>query len=143
MKLTSVLALSMLFAACGGGSGSAPTNEDGAPRPAAQAAGDGPDTSGLGEVVLGKINADPIRQEMKATAKLLDFKVVSVNTDAMGGTSSSVVECAGTVEFDADAEWGMSGVKKAGEPANFECHAEYVNQGNGWEIFGPMGIYPL
>jgi hypothetical protein len=33
--------------------------------------------------------------------------------------------------------------KKAGEPAKFECNAEYVNQGNGWQVFGPMGIYPL
>lgn len=143
MKTIFSLAALVLLAACGGGSGGASSQEDGASQPASSAAGDGPDTNGLGAIILGKINADPTRQEMKATAKLLDFNIVSVKTESMGEAASAVVECAGTVEFDADADWGMNGVKKAGEPAKFECQAEYVNQGEGWQVFGPMGIYPL
>ena len=80
---------------------------------------------------------------MTATAKVLDFRIVSVKTESQGGAASSMVECAGTVVFDTDADWGMNGVQKAGEPAKFECNVEYLNQGDGWQIFGPMGIYPL
>lgn len=147
MKIFYATLLSILLAGCGNGSGNGPTaQEDGSAKPAAATAGTGaagPDTSGLADVVLGKINADPTRQEMKATAKLLEFTIVSVNTESSGEMGSAVVECAGTVEFDADVEWGINGVKKAGEPAKFECQAEYVNQGGGWQVFGPMGIYPL
>ncbi len=32
---------------------------------------------------------------------------------------------------------------KAGEPQKFEARAEYVNQGKGWELVPPIGIYPL
>ena len=138
------LAAMTWIAACGGGSGGAPAAPEGGPAPpSAAATGDAPDTSGLADVILGKINADPTRQEQKATARMLDFKVVSVNTQSMGEAASAVVECAGTVEFDVDAYWGMSGLQKAGEPAKFECQAEYVNPGDGWQVFGPMGIYPL
>jgi len=148
MKITDTLKVLMMLAACGGGSGNPPAaQDDGSAKPAAATAGTdatGPDTSGLADIVLGKINADPTRQEMKSTGKLLDFSIVSVNTESFGGdTASAVVECAGTVQFDADADWGMNGVKKAGEPAKFECQAEYVNEGDGWKVFGPMGIYPL
>lgn len=104
--------------------------DDDSAKPAATTAGtdgSGPDTSKLPDIVLGKINADPTRQAMKATAKLLDFTVASVKTEAQGDMASAVVECAGTVEFDADADWGMNGIKKSGEPAKFECQAEYVN----------------
>ena len=144
MKSFLLLTAFVLLAACGGGSGNAPAGQDdGLSQPASAASGDGPDTSGLAGIVLGKINEDPSRQEQKATAKLLDFKIVSVKTEAMGEEASAVVECAGTVEFDADAFWGMDGLQKAGEPAKFECQAEYVKQGGGWQLFGPMGIYPL
>ncbi len=147
MRITTTIAALILLAGCGDGSGNAPAaQDDGSTKPSAAAAGtdgSGPDTSGLADIVLGKINMDPTRQEMKATAKLLDFSIVSVKTESLDGAASSVVECAGTVEFDADADWGMNGVKKAGEPAKFECQAEYVNQGDGWQVFGPMGIYPL
>lgn len=147
MRITTAMTVLILLAACGDGAGNPPAGQEGgSANPAAATAGtdgSGPDTSGLADIVLGKINADPTRQEMKATAKLLEFRIVSVNTDSRGEMASSVVECAGTVEFDADADWGMSGVKKAGEPAKFECQAEYVNQGDGWQVFGPMGIYPL
>ena len=147
MKIAAALTILILLSGCGNGSGNSPAAiEDGSAKPAAATAGSdasGPDTSGLADIVLGKINADPTRQEMKATAKLLDFTIVSVNTESGGEIGSAVVECAGTVEFDADAEWGINGVKKAGEPAKFECQAEFVNQGGGWQVFGPMGIHPL
>ena len=143
MKTLLSIAVLALLAACGGGSGGASSQEEGASQAASSVAGDGPDTSGLGAIILGKINEDPSRQEQKATARLLDFKVVSVKTEAMGEEASAVVECAGTVEFDADAFWGMDGLQKAGEPARFECQAEYVRQGDDWQMFGPMGIYPL
>lgn len=146
LRSAALLALLIALTACGNGSGTTPASQDGGsstPAAATDGSGAAPDTSGLGDIVLGKINADPTRQDMKATAKLLDFNVVSVNKETHGDSASAVVECAGTVEFDADAEWGMSGVKKAGEPAKFECRAEYVTQGDGWQMFGPMGIYPL
>ena len=138
-------AFSMLLAGCGGGSESGPGQPPSGQAGTASSAGRGaaPDTSGLADIVLGKINADPTRQDMKATGKLLEFSIVSVNADDIGGVKNAVVECAGAVEFDADAHWGMGGVKKAGEPAKFECQVEYVDQGSGWQVFGPMGIYPL
>ena len=146
MKITGALAALILLAGCGGSGDPQATQVGDSAKPAAVAAGadsSGPDTSGLADIVLGKINADPTRQEMKATAKLLEFTIVSVKTESLGDVKSSVVECAGIAQFDADADWGMSGVKKSGEPAKFECQAEYVNQGDGWQVFGPMGIYPL
>ena len=147
MRIFPAIATFLLLTACGGGSGDAPAaQEGGSAQPVPATAGNdssGPDTSDLGEIVLGKINADPSRQEMKATATMQEFKIVSVNTESLGDAASSIVECAGTVVFDADAYWGMEGIKKAGEPAKFECRAEYVKQGGGWQVFGPMGIYPL
>jgi len=138
----------MLLLACGGSTDSGQAaSQPGAPA-AASAGGSGaaPDTSGLGALVLAKINEDPIRQELKVTGKLLEFNVKSVQTEAHGDMgASAVVECAGTVVFDGDGPWNWQDTapKKAGEPAKFECTVEYANQGQGWEIFGPMGIYPL
>ena len=133
----------MLLVACGGGSesGQAATASAGGGN-----SGAAPDTSGLGALVLAKINADPTRQELKVTGKLLEFSVTSAETEVLDGMgASAVVECAGVVVFDGDVPWSWQDTapKKAGEPAKFECSVEYANQGKGWEIFGPMGIYPL
>lgn len=150
--LVATAALLLALSACGGGDGPAADGSPQAPGAASSAAagagnsGAGPDTSGLAQIILGKINQDPMRQEMKVTGKLLEFKVTSTATEVHEGMgASAVVECAGTVVFDGDVQWHWQETqpKKAGEPANFECQVEYANQGNGWQIFGPMGIYPL
>lgn len=123
----------------GAGTGQAGTNS-------ADNSGAGPDLSQLGQIILGKINDDPNRKEMKVTGRLVEFKIVSSETQVFEGMgASTVVECAGVVVFDSDVHWNWQDnePKKAGEPANFECKAEYANQGKGWELFGPMGIYPL
>jgi len=148
----SIAALAMMLGACGGDAGSGP----GAVQPGASAgqaavesAGSdiqGPDLSQLGQVILGKINQDPMRMEMKVTARLLEFNVTSAKTEVHEGMGAdTVVECEGVAVFDGDVEWNWKDTepKKAGEPAKFQCQAEYLNQGNGWQLFGPMGIYPL
>jgi hypothetical protein len=142
----------LLLVGCGGGTGSdtaskAPGAGNGAaPTAASGGSGAGPDTSGLADYILAKINADPTRQEMKVTGKMLEFNIVSSATESHGNMgASSVVECAGVAVFDGDVAWSWQDTtpKKAGEPAKFECRVEYANQGQGWEIFGPVGIYPL
>ena len=61
MRMTSVLAALILLAGCGSGSGTAPAaSDDGSGMPAAATAGtggSGPETSGLADIVLSKINA--------------------------------------------------------------------------------------
>ncbi len=147
---TTVFAL--LLAGCGGDAGSGPgAAAPGATAGQAQAgsagnSSQGPDLSQLGAIVLGKINEDSTRREMKVTGKLVDFQIKSAKTEVYEGMgAASVVECAGTVVFDGDVKWSWkdSAPKKAGEPANFECSAEYNNQGQGWQLTPPMGIYPL
>ena len=147
---TAVFAL--LLAGCGGDAGSGPgAAQPGAVAGQAQAgsannSSQGPDLSQLGAIVLGKINEDSTRKMMNITGKLADFKVKSAETKVYEGMGAeTVVECAGTVVFDGDVEWSWkdSAPKKAGEPANFECSAEYHNQGQGWQLTPPMGIYPL
>ena len=148
----SIAALAMVLGACGGGaeSGAAAvqpgTNLGQAPTKAAGSSIQGPDLSQLGQIVLGKINQDPMRMEMKVTAKLIEFNVTSAKTEVHEGMGAdTVVECEGVAVFDGDVEWNWKDTepKKAGEPAKFQCQAEYLNQGNGWQLFGPMGIYPL
>jgi hypothetical protein len=149
---TTIAAFSMLLGACGGGNGPDP----GAAQPAANSGqaqtapaghgAQGPDLSQLSQVVLAAINRDPMRTEMKVTGKLVEFNVKSAETKVYEGMgASTVVECAGVVVFDGDVEWNWQDnePKKAGEPAKFECRAEYQNQGNGWQLFGPLGVYPL
>lgn len=147
-----VTALLLALSACGGGKES--TDGDaaaggGSGQPASAGAGNsgaGPDTSGLADFILARINADPTRQEMKVTGKLLEFNIVSSVTEEYGDLgASTVVECAGVAVFDGDVSWSWMDTepKKAGEPAKFECRVEYANQGKGWEIFGPVGISPL
>ena len=150
---TAATALILLLSACGGGGSDSGSN---AAQPGASSgqkesapAGDsgrGPDLSQLGQIVLGKINEDPTRMEMKVTGTLVEFTVVSAETEFFGDeAAAAVVECAGVVVFDGDVHWSWKDTepKKAGEPANFECKAEYHNQDNGWQLAGPMGIYPL
>lgn len=150
--VAAVTTLLLALSACGGGKESTAADEPSgmdAAQVAAAGAGNsdaGPDTSGLGGIILAKINEDPTRQELKVTGKLLEFNVTSATTEVLEGMgASAVVECAGVVVFDSDTQWNWQAMepKKAGEPAKFECHVEYANQGNGWQIFGPMGIYPL
>ena len=144
-------ALLLALSACGGKESMSgdPAAAGGSNQSAPAGAGNnssGPDTSGLAEIVLGKINQDPTRQELNVTAKLLEFNVTSAKTEVFEGMgASAVVECAGAVVFDGDVQWNWQEMtpKKAGEPAKFECTVEYANQGNGWQVFGPMGIYPL
>jgi hypothetical protein len=147
-----IVAMTMLLASCGGSKGPDPAaTQPGANGGQAQPGSggnnaQGPDLSNLSEIVLAKINQDPTRKEMKVTAKLVEFNVKSAETQVFEGmAASSVVECAGVVVFDGDVEWSWqdSAPKKAGEPAKFECRVEYANQGQGWQLFGPMGIYPL
>ncbi len=145
-----MLALAMVSGACGGGAGGAATQSGAGDNQAGSTAaannGAGPDLSQLGAIVLGKINQHMIPAEAKVTGKLVDFQIRSADTKAYEGMGAeSVVECAGTVVFDGDVEWNWkdSAPKKAGEPANFECRAEYHNQGQGWQLTPPMGIYPL
>ena len=150
--IVSIAALAVMLAACGGDAGSGPgAAQPGASTGQAQTgsagnSGQAPDLSQLGQIVLGKINQDPTRMDMKITGKLVEFKVISAETQVYEGMgASTVVECAGVVVFDGDVHcsWQDTQPKKAGEPAKFECRAEYANQGSGWQIFGPMGIYPL
>jgi hypothetical protein len=150
--IVSIAALAVMLGACGGGaqSGSAAVqpgaNVSQAPTMAAGNGIQGPDLSQLSQIVLGKINQDPMRMEMKVTAKLIEFNVTSAKTEVHEGMGAdTVVECEGVVVFDGDVEWNWQATepKKAGEPAKFQCQAEYLNQGNGWQLFGPMGIYPL
>ena len=148
----SIAVVAVLLNACGDGkatgSGAAQAGP-GAGQPQSATAGDsaqGPDLSELPDIVLASINRDPTRMELKVTARLVEFNVKSAETQVLEGMgASSVVECAGAVVFDGDVEWNWQDTepKKSGEPAKFECHAEYQNQGKGWTLFGPLGIYPL
>ena len=103
--------------------------------------GEGPDTTGMGDIILAKINENPA---VAGAASLKEFRQKSVNVDVLGDNArSAVVEFEGAVVFSADVEWGMNGPTRAGEPHRFEAQVEYVNNGSGWQQFGPMGIYPL
>jgi hypothetical protein len=104
-------------------------------------AGDAPDTSDMGDVVLAKINANPA---IEGTATLVEFRQKSVSTQALGDTmKSAVVEFEGVVTFSGDVSWSWQGPTRAGEPQKFEARAEYVDRGEGWKRIEPLGIYPL
>jgi len=49
----------------------------------------------------------------------------------------------GEVTFSSDVSWSWQGPTKAGEPQKFEARAEYMDQGSGWQLVEPLGIYPL
>lgn len=148
-----IAALAVLLGGCGGGgseSGQGGT-QPGATTGQAETASagnssQGPDTSQLAQIVLDKVNQDPTRMDSKVTGKLVEFKVTSAKTKVYPGMGAeSVVQCAGVVVFTGDVHWSWKDTesKKAGEPAKFECTAEYHNQGSGWQLTPPMGIYPL
>lgn len=104
-------------------------------------AGDAPDTSGMSEVVLAKINANPA---IEGKATLVEFRQKSVSMQALGDKmKSAVVEFEGVVTFSGDVSWSWQGPTRAGEPQKFEARAEYVDQGEGWQRVEPLGIYPL
>lgn len=140
------LAAGALLASCGGGKQDEKAAQAGAESGQAVLAtsgnsGEGPDTTGMDDIILAKINENP---GVAGTASLKEFRRKSVNVESMGeNAKSAVVEFEGAVVFSADVEWGMHGPTRAGEPHRFEAQVEYVNNGNGWQQFGPMGIYPL
>jgi hypothetical protein len=104
-------------------------------------AGDAPDTSGMSELVLAKINANPA---IDGKATLVEFRQKSVSMQALGDKmKSAVVEFEGVVTFSRDVSWSWQGPTRAGEPQKFEARAEYVDQGEGWQRVEPVGIYPL
>lgn len=135
-----------LLIACGGGKQEETVAKAGSESGTAVLAtsgnsGAGPDTTGMGDIILAKINENPA---VAGTASLKEFRQKSVNVESMGeNAKSAVVEFEGVAVFSADVEWGWKGPTRAGEPHAFEARVEYVNQGQGWQQFGPMGIYPL
>ena len=103
--------------------------------------GDAPDTSAMGPYILAKINANPA---IEGKATLVEFKQKSVSATPLGDKmKSAVVEFEGVVTFSSDVSWSWQGPTKAGEPQKFEARAEYLDQGNGWQLVEPLGIYPL
>jgi len=114
---------------------------DAAAAPAGFGNGGAPDTSGMGAMILEKINATPA---VEGKATLVEFKQKSASTEKLGDSIlSSVVEFEGVVTFRSDVKWSWQGPTKAGAPQKFEARAEYVNEGKGWELVPPLGIYPL
>jgi hypothetical protein len=134
-----------LAAGCGGG----PPDESGgeasvvpsAPSPTASAGNDAPDTGDMGTFVLAMINANP---KIAGAATLIEFRQKSVVTQPLGDKmKSAVVEFEGVVTFSNDVSWSWQGPTRAGAPQKFEARAEYVDQGQGWQLVEPIGIYPL
>ena len=111
-----------------------------APSPTADP-GDSPDTKDMRPFILAKINANP---NIEGKATLVEFRQKSVSIQPLGDKmKSAVVEFEGIVTFSGDVAWSWQGPTKAGEPQKFEARAEYINQGNGWQLVEPLGIYPL
>jgi hypothetical protein len=108
---------------------------------ASGAGGDVPDTGDMGAFVLAKINANP---GIAGKATLAEFRQKSVATQPLGDKMrSAVVEFEGVVTFSSDVSWSWQGPTQAGAPQRFEARAEYVDQGQGWQLVEPVGIYPL
>ena len=121
----------------------APAAASGTIAPSASAAGTGdvPDTSDMGPYILSKINANPA---IAGKATLVEFKQKSVSAHPLGDKmKSAVVEFEGVVTFSSDVSWSWQGPTRAGEPQKFEARAEYTDQGSGWQLVEPPGIYPL
>jgi hypothetical protein len=107
----------------------------------AGAGGDGPDTGDMGAFVLARINANP---GIAGKATLVEFRQKSVATQPLGDRMrSAVVEFEGVVTFSSDVSWSWQGPTRAGAPQKFEARAEYVDQGQGWRLVEPLGVYPL
>ena len=143
-----VAAVLALAAGCGGDPPAASGGETPGGRPSTSAASptatagtDAPDTGDMGPFVLAKINANP---NIAGTATLVEFRQKSVSTQPLGDKmKSAVVEFEGVVTFSRDVAWSWQGPTKAGAPQKFEARAEYVDQGQGWQLVEPIGIYPL
>jgi len=141
-------AVVFLLSGCGGDkqaseNAAAPATVNGTVAAIAPVAGNGdaPDTSAMGPYILSKINANPA---IEGKATLVDFKQKSVSAHPLGDKmKSAVVEFEGVVTFSSDVSWSWQGPTKAGEPQKFEARAEYLDQGNGWKLVEPLGIYPL
>jgi hypothetical protein len=145
--VVTILGIAALSASsCGGDKAqpdpaSAASGEPAVARAAGASTGDAPDTNGMGEFVLAKINANPA---IEGKATLVEFRQKSVSTQPFGDEmNSAVVEFEGIVTFSGDVSWSWQGPTKAGEPQKFEVRAEYVDQGQGWQLVEPLGIYPL
>jgi hypothetical protein len=146
--LAFVAATLTLVVSCGGehrpaGNGDTPdeTPPATAALPTATAVADSPDTGDMGPFVLAKINANP---NIAGKATLVEFRQKSVSTQPLGDRmKSAVVEFEGVVTFSGDVSWSWQGPTKAGAPQKFEARAEYVDQGQGWQLVEPIGIYPL
>ncbi len=145
---TLLLAVFSLMSACGndkvaGETAATPSAPDltPAPPPPADASSDTPDTSDMGPFVLAKINANP---SIEGKATLVEFRQTSVSIQPLGDKmKSAVVEFEGIVTFSSDVSWSWQGPTKAGAPQKFEARAEYIDQGKGWQLVEPLGIYPL
>jgi hypothetical protein len=146
--VVAVLGISTLLASsCGGEQGPPETaasagGGDAATAPTSRVdSGDAPDTGDMGPFVLARINATPA---IDGKATLVEFRQKSVSTQSLGDKmKSAVVEFEGVVTFSGDVSWSWQGPTKAGEPQTFEARAEYVDQGQGWQLVEPLGIYPL
>jgi len=147
-QLAFAAAALMLAASCGSDRPSASNDEapGGGPAtraasPTAPAGADVPDTGDMGPFVLAKINSNP---NIAGTATLVEFRQKSVSTQPLGDKlKSAVVEFEGIVTFSGDVSWSWQGPTKAGAPQKFEARAEYVDQGQGWTLVEPIGIYPI
>jgi hypothetical protein len=141
------VAAALALVACGGpreegASPAAAANDAGVPaKPTARTSDAGPDTRDMGPFVLAKINANPA---VEGKATLVEFRQKSVATEPLGDKmKSAVVEFEGVVTFSSDVAWSWQGPTRAGEPQKFEARAEYVDDGSGWKLVEPLGIYPL
>jgi len=141
-------AVVFLLSGCGGDkqaseNAAAPATVNGTVAATAPVAGNGdaPDTSAMGPYILSKINANPA---IEGKATLVELKQKSVSAHPLGDKmKSAVVEFEGVVTFSSDVSWSWQGPTKAGEPQKFEARAEYMDQGTGWQLVEPLGIYPL
>ena len=140
-----VSGVALVIIGCGGSKG--PGDPAAAPQVTAAAdsavgaGGDGPDTGDMSAFVLARINDNP---GIAGKATLVEFRQKSVATQPLGGKMrSAVVEFEGVVTFSSDVSWSWQGPTQAGAPQKFEARAEYVDQGQGWQLVEPVGIYPL
>ncbi len=143
-----MVVLALLVSACSGAknpsdAAAVTVASDASSPAAASTAGDDdtPDTSEMGPYILAKINANPA---VEGKATLVEFRQKSVSTEAFGEKmKSAVVEFEGVVAFSDDVSWSWQGPTRAGAPQKFEARAEYMDQGKGWQLVEPLGIYPL
>jgi hypothetical protein len=106
----------------------------------AAGSGDVPDTSAMGPYILTKINANPA---IEGKATLVEFKQKSVSAHPLGDKmKSAVVEFEGVVTFSSDVSWSWQGRRRPASRRSSR-RAPSTDQGNGWQLVEPLGIYPL